>query len=367
MIRLVAFLLVILALAAGLHWLADRPGTIIVDWLGYVAETSMFRALIILALRASAGMLAWSLLRAALAQPRSGRPHLNRRRQKRGLDALTERHHRRRRRRPRAGRPLCRPGAQGAAASSRSRICCARRPPRSAATAPPRGASSRPCSPRRIPSSSACAACFSKPQREGEQEAARQFARAGAAAQPQARLAGRGAVRLAVPGRGLAGRAGHARHRAPPAPDRQGRRPLAGAPCCSRHRRRRPRTQPPTRRSSWRRRPTGWRPIWFRPLPSPAACSPRRAIRRGPRACCSRPGVSLHIPISPPPMPTPGPATARATGSTACAISPRLTPQRHRGADRGRHQRHRGARVGRGAQGAGAAARRSPDAARRAR
>ena len=48
MIRLVAFLFVVLALAVGLHWFADRPGTITIEWLGYVAETSMFRALIIL-------------------------------------------------------------------------------------------------------------------------------------------------------------------------------------------------------------------------------------------------------------------------------------------------------------------------------
>ena len=48
MIRIVAFLVVILAVAAGLHWLADRPGTIVVEWQGYVAETSVFRAFVIL-------------------------------------------------------------------------------------------------------------------------------------------------------------------------------------------------------------------------------------------------------------------------------------------------------------------------------
>ena len=70
----------------------------------------------------------------------------------------------------------------------------------------------------------------------------------------------------------------------------------------------------------------GWRRTWCRPPPSPAACWPRRATRRAPRACCSRPGASRRIPTSPPPTPTPVPATARATGSTACATSPRLTP-----------------------------------------
>ena len=44
MIRLLAFFLAVLAIAAGLHWLADRPGTIVVEWQDYVAETSVFRA-----------------------------------------------------------------------------------------------------------------------------------------------------------------------------------------------------------------------------------------------------------------------------------------------------------------------------------
>ena len=86
-----------------------------------------------------------------------------------------------------------------------------------------------------------------------------------------------------------------------------------------------------TRPSSWHWRRTGWRRTWCRPRRSPAACWPRRATRRAPRACCSRPGAFPRIPISPRPMPTPGPATARATGSTACATSARLTPARQRG------------------------------------
>ena len=89
MIRLVIFLLVILVLAAGLHWLADRPGSITVEWLGYVAETSVFRALIILAAALAFAMVAWSLLRLVLRSPVTLGRHLQRRRQQRGLDALT--------------------------------------------------------------------------------------------------------------------------------------------------------------------------------------------------------------------------------------------------------------------------------------
>lgn len=89
MIRLVAFLLVVLAFAAGLHWLADRPGTITIEWLGYIAETSMFRALIILAMVLALAFATWSLLRQAWRSPATVGRYLYRRRQKRGLDALT--------------------------------------------------------------------------------------------------------------------------------------------------------------------------------------------------------------------------------------------------------------------------------------
>lgn len=89
MIRLVLFLLGILALVAGLHWLADRPGNITVEWLGYIAETSVFRALIILAVVLSLALVAWSLLRQIWQSPAAMGRYLYRRRQKRGLDALT--------------------------------------------------------------------------------------------------------------------------------------------------------------------------------------------------------------------------------------------------------------------------------------
>ena len=159
MIRLVLFLLGILALVVGLHWLADRPGTITIEWLGYIAETSMFRALVILAIvlaRGARGMVAPA---AGLAQPRD-----------RGPLSLPPPPEARARCADRAASSPSAP-ATGRSPSatrrrparrcrtSRSRICCARRPPRSAAIAPPRGASSRPCWPRPRPSSSACAAC----------------------------------------------------------------------------------------------------------------------------------------------------------------------------------------------------------------
>jgi HemY protein len=89
MIRVFLFLLVVLVLAAGLHWLADRPGTITVEWLGYIIETSVFRGLLIMAAAVALVMLAWSGLREMWRSPAAVGHYLARRRQKRGLDALT--------------------------------------------------------------------------------------------------------------------------------------------------------------------------------------------------------------------------------------------------------------------------------------
>ncbi len=41
MIRVVFFLIVLAALALGAAWVADRPGDIVVTWLGYHIETSV--------------------------------------------------------------------------------------------------------------------------------------------------------------------------------------------------------------------------------------------------------------------------------------------------------------------------------------
>jgi HemY protein len=89
MMRIIAFLIIILAAAAGLHWLADRPGTIVVEWQGYIAETSVFRALIILAVAIGLAVLAWSALRALWSSPALIGRFLDRRRQQRGLGALS--------------------------------------------------------------------------------------------------------------------------------------------------------------------------------------------------------------------------------------------------------------------------------------
>ncbi len=89
MIRLVIFLVTIMAIAASLDWLADRPGTIVVEWQGYVAETSVFRAFILLFALVAAALATWSASRSLWSSPASVGRFLNRRRERRGLDALS--------------------------------------------------------------------------------------------------------------------------------------------------------------------------------------------------------------------------------------------------------------------------------------
>jgi HemY protein len=89
MIRVFIFLLVVLLAAAGMHWLADRPGSITIEWLGYIVETSVFRACLIMAALLAIALLAWSALRQVWLSPAAVGRYLHRRRQKRGLDALT--------------------------------------------------------------------------------------------------------------------------------------------------------------------------------------------------------------------------------------------------------------------------------------
>jgi HemY protein len=89
MIRLILFLISVACIAAGLHWLADRPGSITIEWQDYVAETSVFRAFVLLIVVMGAVAALWSGLRQIWASPAAVGRLLRRRRQKRGLDALS--------------------------------------------------------------------------------------------------------------------------------------------------------------------------------------------------------------------------------------------------------------------------------------
>lgn len=89
MLRLVLFLCAILAVATGLHWLADRPGDIALNWQGYRLETSFFRGVLLLGLLMGLTVLGWGLVRRLWRTPASIGNMVTRRRERRGLDAIS--------------------------------------------------------------------------------------------------------------------------------------------------------------------------------------------------------------------------------------------------------------------------------------
>ncbi len=89
MLRLIGFLLAVAIAAAGLAWLADRPGELMVHWQGYEIETSVFRAIVLLVTLIVILLGAWSLLRHAWHSPAVVGSLMAKRRQKLGIDALS--------------------------------------------------------------------------------------------------------------------------------------------------------------------------------------------------------------------------------------------------------------------------------------
>ena len=91
MIRVIVFLAAVLAAAVGLSWLSDNPGTVNVYWpaMNLQANPSVFQVIIGLALLVGAALLVWSLIRQLWNSPAAVGMMMNRRKQQRGLDALS--------------------------------------------------------------------------------------------------------------------------------------------------------------------------------------------------------------------------------------------------------------------------------------
>ncbi|PPC80565.1 MAG: heme biosynthesis protein HemY [Hyphomicrobium sp.] len=89
MLRLVVYLLAVVVVASGLGWLADRPGTLQVTWQGYDIETTVFRAVVILAIVMASAVFLWSIARTLWHSPAIIGERILNRRKKRGLDALS--------------------------------------------------------------------------------------------------------------------------------------------------------------------------------------------------------------------------------------------------------------------------------------
>lgn len=89
MVRLVLYLIAIALTATGLGWLADRPGSLHVVWQGYDMEMSVFHAVLLFAATITAVIFLWSVFKAVLNSPALIGQRIVRRRQKKGLDALS--------------------------------------------------------------------------------------------------------------------------------------------------------------------------------------------------------------------------------------------------------------------------------------
>lgn len=89
MFRLVLFLIGSIVAAAALSWLADRPGSLVLNWEGYDIETSVFRAVVLLAFLVGLAIFLWSIARQIWTSPAAVGQFFNRRRQERGLEALS--------------------------------------------------------------------------------------------------------------------------------------------------------------------------------------------------------------------------------------------------------------------------------------
>lgn len=89
MLRLILYFVAVGIVATGLSWLADRPGLIVFNWEGYEGEISVFHAVVGLTFLLGLAILSWSLLRAVWNSPATVGDYFYRRRQKRGLDALS--------------------------------------------------------------------------------------------------------------------------------------------------------------------------------------------------------------------------------------------------------------------------------------
>lgn len=89
MLRLIGFLVAVALIAAGLAWLADRPGELIMQWQGYQIETSVFRAIIILMALLVVALVGWSIARNIWHGPAAVGGLIAKRRQQQGIDALS--------------------------------------------------------------------------------------------------------------------------------------------------------------------------------------------------------------------------------------------------------------------------------------
>lgn len=89
MVRVLVYLLVIAALAAGAVWLADRPGEVSILWHGYRIETSVAIAAIGVVVLAFLALVVWAVMRFVFGLPTAFGFASRARRRARGFEAIS--------------------------------------------------------------------------------------------------------------------------------------------------------------------------------------------------------------------------------------------------------------------------------------
>lgn len=89
MLRVLIFLGVVLALAFGFAWLADRPGSVAIDWMGYEIELSAMIAMVGLLVLIVAVMAIWWVVKVIIRSPQIMGGYFASRRRDKGYDALS--------------------------------------------------------------------------------------------------------------------------------------------------------------------------------------------------------------------------------------------------------------------------------------
>jgi HemY protein len=89
MIRVILFLLAVAVLAAGFAWVADRPGDVVITWMGYRIETSLMVGALAVAVLVLLIILVWSVVRAILRSPEQVSLFFRHRRAIKGYLAIT--------------------------------------------------------------------------------------------------------------------------------------------------------------------------------------------------------------------------------------------------------------------------------------
>ncbi|MGV1916485.1 heme biosynthesis HemY N-terminal domain-containing protein [Rhizobium sp. 22-785-1] len=89
MTRIVSFVVIVLLIAVGFAWLADRPGVLAITWQGQLIEMSLMVAATIVATLVAAIMLVWWMISTLWNSPHMARRYFRARKRDRGYQALS--------------------------------------------------------------------------------------------------------------------------------------------------------------------------------------------------------------------------------------------------------------------------------------